>query len=195
MRIVVGLGNPGHEYERTRHNMGFLAMDRLSEKLGISLNAHGFEGLFGTALAEEEKVILMKPQTFMNNSGQCVGELLRYYHLEPAEVLVMYDDIDLPLGRLRLRMSGSAGTHNGMRSVVAHLDSQNFPRLRIGVGKPRAARELVDHVLQVPGKAEWELLNPALDATTEIVLLWLKGETEKAMQLANRFGVEDDHAI
>ena len=195
MRIIVGLGNPGHEYERTRHNMGFLAMDRLSEKLGISLTSRGFEGLFGTGMAGSEKVMLIKPQTFMNNSGQCVGEALRYYHLDPAEVMVMYDDIDLPLGRLRLRMSGSAGTHNGMRSVVAHLDSQNFPRLRVGVGKPADAQELVNHVLDVPGKAEWERLNPALDATAEVVQLWLRGETERAMQLANRFGVEEDHAV
>ena len=134
MHIVIGLGNPGREYQRTRHNVGFDVIDVLSEKLGIALTRSAMHGLIGEGYVGGEKVLLVKPQTYMNLSGQCVTELVSFYKPPMENVMVVFDDIDLPLGKLRLRRDGSAGTHNGMRSIIGLLGRQDFPRLRVGVG-------------------------------------------------------------
>ena len=134
MYIICGLGNPGTEYEQTRHNMGFLTMDVLAYKLGIDIRKLKFRSLLGEGRIGTEKVILVKPQTYMNNSGEAVREIVAYYGIEPSRLIVVYDDIDLPVGDLRLREKGSAGTHNGMKSVVQQLGVTDFPRIRIGVG-------------------------------------------------------------
>lgn len=186
MYIVIGLGNPGREYARTRHNVGFDVIDVLSEKLGITLGKIQMHGLIGEGHVGGERLVLVKPQTFMNLSGQCVSEVVSWYKPEMDRVLVVYDDIDLPLGRLRLRASGSAGTHNGMRSVIGLLGRQDFPRLRVGVGKRPEGWELADWVLshyqtEEERKIQFEAFLRAADTVTD----WMKNGMESAMRTAN----------
>ena len=132
--LVVGLGNPGLNYARTRHNVGFRAVDALAEKLGVKIDRARFRGLTAQASAGGEKLLLLKPQTFMNDSGLSVMDAARFYKLPPERVLVLFDDISLPVGRLRIRADGSAGGHNGIKSIIGGLNSQSFPRVKIGVG-------------------------------------------------------------
>ncbi len=186
MHIIIGLGNPGKEYHRTRHNVGFDVIDVLSEKLGIALTKIDMHGLIGEGFVGGEKVILVKPQTYMNCSGQCVTELVSWYKAPMENVMVIYDDIDLPLGKLRLRASGSAGTHNGMRSVIGLLGRQDFPRLRVGVGKKPEGWELADWVLshyqtEEDRKTQFEAFLLAADT----VIDWVKNGWESAMLTAN----------
>ena len=186
MHIIIGLGNPGKEYHRTRHNVGFDVIDVLSEKLGIALTKIDMHGLIGEGFVGGEKVILVKPQTYMNLSGQCVTELISWYKAPMENVMVIYDDIDLPLGNLRLRASGSAGTHNGMRSVIGLLGRQDFPRLRVGVGKKPEGWELADWVLshyqtEEDRKTQFEAFLLAADT----VIDWVKNGWESAMRTAN----------
>lgn len=136
MKIIVGLGNPGNEYAKTRHNVGFMLVDALAEHLNINLwkdkfNAQIAEGRIGT-----EKILLVKPQTYMNNSGEAVGPLMRWYKVTPEDIIVAHDDMDIPAGTIRIRKKGSSGGHNGIKSLIAHLGSENFPRVRLGVGRP-----------------------------------------------------------
>ena len=186
MHIIIGLGNPGKEYHRTRHNVGFDVIDVLSEKLGIALTKIAMHGLIGEGFVGGEKVIQVKPQTYMNLSGQCVTELVNWYKAPMENVMVIYDDIDLPLGKLRLRASGSAGTHNGMRSVIGLLGRQDFPRLRVGVGKKPEGWELADWVLshyqtEEDRKTQFDAFLLAADT----VIDWVKNGWESAMRTAN----------
>lgn len=186
MHIIIGLGNPGKEYQRTRHNIGFDVIDVLSEKLGIALTKSAMHGLIGEGFLDGEKVVLVKPQTYMNLSGQCVTELVSWYKAPMENVLVIYDDIDLPLGKLRLRASGSAGTHNGMRSVIGLLGRQDFPRLRVGVGTKPEGWELADWVLshyQTPEERKTQFDAFLLAADTAVD--WVKNGLESAMRTAN----------
>ena len=137
MKIIAGLGNPGREYENTKHNVGFLTIDILAEKYGIKVNKIKFKGLVGEGMIGGQKVLLVKPQTYMNLSGQCIREVMAFYKLDPEDLTVIYDDIDLPMGNLRIRKKGSAGTHNGMRSIIYDLQEDGFPRIRIGIGGDR----------------------------------------------------------
>lgn len=187
MYIIVGLGNPGRQYAETRHNMGFMALERLSRRWNIPLAAKGFQGHYGKGIVKGEKVLLVAPQTYMNASGECVGAMVRYFGVPTDHVLVIYDDIDLPVGRLRLRKSGSAGTHNGMKSLLAHLGTENFPRLRVGVGAPGPGVSMVDYVLGVPRAEERKVLALALDAALDTVEEIIADQMEAAMQYANRF--------
>ncbi|MBP3522639.1 MAG: aminoacyl-tRNA hydrolase [Clostridia bacterium] len=186
MHIIIGLGNPGKEYHRTRHNVGFDVVDVLSEKLGIALTKIDMHGLIGEGFVGGEKVILVKPQTYMNCSGQCVTELVSWYKAPMENVMVIYDDIDLPLGKLRLRASGSAGTHNGMRSVIGLLGRQDFPRLRVGVGKKPEGWELADWVLshyqtEEDRRTQFDAFLLAADTAID----WVKNGWESAMCTAN----------
>ncbi len=185
MILIVGLGNPGPKYEGTRHNMGFETIARLSALWSIPVKERGFHALTGKGMVGEEKVMLALPQTYMNESGQCVGELMRCMSLPSSRLLVIYDDIDLPCGRLRLRKSGSAGTHNGMKSVIAHLGYMDFARLRVGVGRPAPGEDLADYVLGRPAPEEKKLLLPALDAARDVVDVFVKVGVERAMLAAN----------
>lgn len=147
MKIIVGLGNPGNEYAKTRHNVGFMLVDALAEHLNINLwkdkfNAQIAEGRIGT-----EKILLVKPQTYMNNSGEAVGPLMRWYKVTPEDIIVAHDDMDIPAGTIRIRKKGSSGGHNGIKSLIAHLGSENFPRVRLGVGRPLPGCSVVNHVL------------------------------------------------
>ena len=173
MYIIVGLGNPGKKYEHTRHNMGFLALDLLADKYGIRVDRLKFKALTGEGRIEGKKVLLVKPQTYMNLSGESVRDVVNFYK-EPIEnLIVIYDDIDLPEGTLRIRSKGSAGTHNGMRNIVYLLGEDGFPRIRVGIGGERKA-DLVDYVTgkvtEKEADALWGALNKAAEAAADIVI-------------------------
>lgn len=161
MYVIAGLGNPGKKYENTRHNMGFITIDQLAEKHNIKVDKLKFKALVGEGRIAGQKVLLVKPQTFMNLSGESIREVMNFYKLEPEELIVIYDDIDIDAGALRIRKFGSAGTHNGMKSVVQQLGSDRFPRIRVGVGK-QGKKDLVNHVLGGFAKDEVPLLEEAV---------------------------------
>ncbi|WP_353931117.1 aminoacyl-tRNA hydrolase [Okeanomitos corallinicola TIOX110] len=191
-QLIVGLGNPEPKYDQTRHNIGFAAIDALARALQISISENRkFQGQFGEGLAPKGgKIRLLKPLTYMNRSGQSVQSVTSWYKLPSESVLVIYDDMDLPLGKTRLRLSGSAGGHNGMKSIISHLNSQNFSRLRIGIGKPKGAAnddnaETVSHVLGKFSATESKLMNQVLDFVVDCVELTFKQGVEKAMNRCN----------
>lgn len=161
--VIVGLGNPGAEYEKTRHNMGFRALDVLAADTGIDVRRAKFNALIGQGRIAGHKVILVKPQTYMNRSGLAVRQAAMYYNVPSCNVIVIYDDIDLPLTAIRVRKSGGAGTHNGMKSVVQQLGVKDFPRIRIGVGAQDADEDLVDRVIGKVPKSEQILLDQAAE--------------------------------
>lgn len=183
--LIVGLGNPGDNYSRTRHNVGFRAVDRLADRLGVRLDRAKFRGLYAQTLWQGQKLILLKPQTFMNASGLSVMDAARFYKLPPERVLVLFDDVSLEVGRLRIRPSGSAGGHNGIKSIIGALNSESFPRVKIGVGaKPCAEYDLADWVLSSFTASEEKRLVPALDDAGLAALELLRNGVSEA---ANRF--------
>ncbi|MBD2134406.1 MAG: aminoacyl-tRNA hydrolase [Sphaerospermopsis kisseleviana] len=196
-QLIVGLGNPEPKYDQTRHNIGFAAIDALAHAWQFSLTENRkFQGHFAEGLAPGGgKIRLLKPLTYMNRSGQSVQAVTSWYKIPPESVLVIYDDMDLPLGKTRLRLSGSAGGHNGMKSIISHLNSQNFPRLRIGIGKPKGAAnddnaDTVSHVLGKFSATESKLMNVVLDFVVECAELTLKQGVEKAMNRCNSWSAE-----
>ena len=183
--LVVFLGNPGPKYECTRHNAGFMAGDALAKKLGVTINKLRFKALTAPAEINGEKVLLMKPQTFMNLSGEAVGEAARFYKVPPEHVIVVSDEISLPLGKLRVRPKGSAGGHNGLKSIIAHLGSDAFPRVRLGVGAPpHPDYDMADWVLSVFRNQDLEDMLAAADRAGEAVISYITDGPERAM---NRF--------
>ncbi|MBQ7255148.1 MAG: aminoacyl-tRNA hydrolase [Oscillospiraceae bacterium] len=173
--LIVGLGNPGSQYDRTRHNAGFLALDRLAEQLGAKVNRVRFRAMTAQATIGGEKVLLMKPQTFMNASGLSVQPAAAFYKIPPERILVLFDDISLPPGKVRIRAEGSAGGHNGLKSIISALGSQAFPRVKIGVGeKPHPDYDLKDWVLSKPSAQESKLIDSALDHAVSAVEVILK---------------------
>jgi PTH1 family peptidyl-tRNA hydrolase len=189
-QLIVGLGNPEPKYDQTRHNIGFAAIDALARAWHISLTENRkFHGAFGEGMGpKSERIRLLKPLTYMNRSGQAIRAVIDWYKLPAESVLVIYDDMDLPLGRLRLRLSGSAGGHNGMKSTIAHLGTQTFPRLRIGIGKPADADKESGTVSYVLGKfspAEAPVVSEVLQMTVDAVEFSLKQGIEKSMSLYN----------
>lgn len=185
MWIIAGLGNPGIAYKKSRHNAGFLALDALADALHIRVTKRGLSGVYGEGIVGGERVVLVKPQTYMNLSGDCVQRVLHFYKAPAERLLVMYDDIDLPVGALRIRANGSAGTHNGMRSVVACVGSENFPRIRIGVGAERRG-ELKDFVLAKPSKAELAELAEVYEKAAEAARLIIAGKLPDAQARYNK---------
>lgn len=183
--LIVGLGNPGQQYANTRHNCGFRAIDILAEKLGCKIDKGKFQGLYGQATVGGKKVYLLKPQTYMNLSGRSVSQLSAYYHIPPERIIVLFDDISLPPGRLRIRSDGSAGGHNGIKSIIGEIGSQDFPRVKIGVGaEPHAEQDLADWVLSSFSTQEEKDLAFALSNAADAALCILeKGVYESA----NRF--------
>lgn len=147
MKLIVGLGNPGRQYEDTRHNVGFKVIDELSARLTITLDKTKFNGLFGMGNVGGEKVLLLKPLTYMNLSGESIRPLMDYYDIDIEDMIVVYDELDLPVGKIRIRTKGSAGGHNGMKSIIAHLGTQNFNRIRIGVDRPKSGMSITNYVL------------------------------------------------
>lgn len=180
--LIVGLGNPGKEYERTRHNAGFRAIDILADQLGCKIDKAKFQGLYGQTTYNGGKLFLLKPQTFMNLSGRAVLQLSAYYSIPPERIIVLFDDISLPPGRLRLRADGSAGGHNGIKSIIAELGSQDFPRVKIGVGaKPTPEFDLAAWVLSTFSSKEEKDLSFALDNAANAALAIIdKGVPEAA---------------
>ncbi|MBE9031642.1 aminoacyl-tRNA hydrolase [filamentous cyanobacterium LEGE 11480] len=186
-QLIVGLGNPGAKYDGTRHNIGFVVLDALARAWNIPMSENKkFQGWFGEGLvAGQHKVRLLKPTTYMNNSGQAIRAVLDWYKIPPEAVLVVYDDMDLPVGRLRLRLTGSAGGQNGMKSAIAHLGTQKFPRLRIGIGSKAGGRDAVSHVLGSFAPADKAIIVDVLDLAVGAVETALKQGVEKSMNLYN----------
>ena len=184
MKIICGLGNPGKQYETTHHNMGFLAIDEIAGRLGVSVNKLKFKALLGETMLFGEKIILVKPQTFMNNSGEALRELTNFYKSEPGDLFVIYDDIDLASGALRVRASGSSGSHNGMKSVIYQLQYDDFPRCRIGIGGS-GNMPLVSHVLSQISEEEAPLLEAAVRKASDAALIWVQYGIKAAMDYAN----------
>ena len=182
MFLIVGLGNPGRQYEHTRHNAGFDVMDALAEKYNISISESGHKALFGKGMIGGQKVILAKPQTFMNLSGESVAELLHYYKIDPEEeLLVIFDDISLAPGNIRIRKKGSAGGHNGIKNIILHLGTQVFPRVRVGVGEKPEGYDLADYVLGHFQGDEKKLMEEAYDRAAAAVVEILTDGPDKAM--------------
>ena len=180
--IIVGLGNPGEKYSRTRHNAGFLAIDYLSQKYSADVNQLKFKSLIGDVKIGEHRALLMKPQTFMNNSGEAVGEAAKFYKIAPENIIVIVDDIYQAPGRMRIRKNGSAGGHNGLKSIIEHLGADTFPRIKIGVGeKPSPEYELADWVLARIPKADEEPMFKIFEATADCIPMLLDGKTDDAM--------------
>lgn len=184
--IVVGLGNPGEKYQKTRHNVGFMALDYISEKLNIKINRAKFKALVCDCELADKRVLFMKPQTFMNNSGEAVKEAADFYKIPVENIIVIYDDISLNPGKMRIRLKGSDGGHNGIKSLINHLGSNEFPRIKIGVGaKPNPEYDLADWVLGNIANEDREATDKCIESTYECVELMLQGNTNKAMEKFN----------
>lgn len=187
MYIIAGLGNPGRKYENTRHNMGFLTIDKIAEELGIKVDKIKFKALVGEVNFSGQKVMLVKPQTYMNLSGQSVREIMNFYKLPIENLTVIYDDIDIPTGSVRIRKSGSAGTHNGMRDIIYNLADSGFPRIRIGIGSDRRG-DLADYVTGGFTKEEVPLLEDAVTRAAAAALSIVEDGIDRAM---NKYNVRE----
>lgn len=186
MYIIIGLGNPTAQYEGTRHNVGFDVIDRLGEKYNIAVDTKKHKAYIGKGMIDGQKVILVKPQTYMNLSGESVRELVDYYKVDAEEeVLVIYDDISLDVGQLRIRKKGSAGGHNGIKNIIAHLGTQVFPRIKVGVGEKPKNYDLADYVLGHFSKEDRGLVDDALKRAAGAVELMVQGEVDQAMNQFN----------
>lgn len=187
MVIIAGLGNPDRKYEGTRHNIGFEVIDAISEKYNIPVTGRKARAFTGSGIISGQKVLLAKPQTYMNLSGESVGALVNFYKADPeTELLVIYDDISLDVGQIRVRRKGSAGGHNGMKNIIAHLGTEVFPRIKVGVGEKPAGYDLADYVLGHFGKTEQEQMDLAVQEAVEAAELIVAGETGEAMNRFNR---------
>lgn len=174
MKLIVGLGNPGDRYEFTRHNVGFMAIDRLAERWNIRLGSSKLRGWAGEGTYLQEKVILLKPTTYMNLSGESVRAAFNWYRLEIEDFLVIYDDLDLPTGQLRLREKGGAGGHNGIKSIIQHLGTQEFKRVRIGIDRPAPGRDISDYVLSPFSAAARPVIQEAVDRCCDAIEHWIR---------------------
>lgn len=179
--LVVGLGNPGEKYAHTRHNMGFLTVDLLAEKAGVKLNKVKFKSAYNILPFAGCRCLVMKPQTYMNLSGEAVREAAQFYKIPPQRVLVIYDDISLPVGRIRVRPTGSAGGHNGIKNIIAHLGTQEFPRVKIGTGAPENGGEMIDWVIGVPSQAERRVLAESFEKAVGAAACVIEQGCQKAM--------------
>lgn len=185
MYLIIGLGNPESDYSRTRHNMGFDVINKLSEKFDIKVNKTKFKALYGTGVINGEKVVLVKPQTYMNLSGESVQEFVNFYKVESDKILVIYDDIDTEPGKIRIRKTGGPGTHNGMKSVVGCLNSDKFARVRVGIGMPEFKGDLINYVIGHIPDGEYEELQKGVSLAAEAVESIVKIGIDKTMNLYN----------
>jgi peptidyl-tRNA hydrolase, PTH1 family len=184
MKLIVGLGNPGSQYEKTRHNIGFVIVDALAERLGISLNQSKFKGVYGTYHYKGEKIVLLKPLTYMNLSGESIVPLMDYFDIDEEDLLVIYDDLDLPVGKIRLRQKGSAGGHNGIKSTIAHLGTQNFNRIRVGIDRPTNGMSVPDYVLGRFSKDEQADLDKVIIDSVDACETWFE---KPFIEVMNKF--------
>ena len=185
MKLIVGLGNPGRDYEGTRHNIGFMVVDAIADGVSHTSWREDYKAEICSCTIEGEKVLLVKPQTFMNLSGESVGPLMRYYKLTPEDVYVIYDDMDLPVGKLRIRPNGSAGGHNGIKSMISHLGTDAFPHFRFGIGRPLPEWTVVDHVLSRFPEDQQDTVQKGIKAMVKAVLGCVEVGIDKGMNLYN----------
>ena len=185
MYLIVGLGNPEEEYANTRHNMGFEVINEISKRYDIEVNKHNFKGLMGTGIIENEKVILLKPLTYMNLSGESIKECMQFYKIGLDKLIVISDDIDIEKGIIRIRKKGSAGTHNGMKSVIHMLCDENFIRVRIGIGKPEESFDLIAHVIEKIDEEEKTILRKGINIGADAIEEMLKNGIDIAMNKFN----------
>ena len=185
MYIIVGLGNPGKQYENTRHNVGFNIIDILADEYGISVNKMKYKALIGEGRVGSEKVLLVKPQTYMNLSGETLIDIYNYYKVDMENIIVIYDDIDLDVGKIRIRKKGSGGTHNGMRSIIKCLGANDFPRVRVGVSKPKPGQDLADFVLSRFRKEESDDVELGLEKAAKAVDVMIRDNIDLAMNKYN----------
>lgn len=185
MKLIVGLGNPTPQYEKTRHNVGFEVIDHLVEEYGIALDTAKHKGFYGKGRIEGQQVILLKPMTYMNLSGESVVQVANYFKILPEDIIVIYDDINLDVGRLRIREKGSAGGHNGIKNIIAQLGTEEFPRIRVGVGMKPPRMDLADYVLSRFGKDEQELMEMGYEKACKATSLMVQDEIAQAMNQYN----------
>ena len=185
MYLIVGLGNPENEYANTRHNMGFDAINHLSRKLNINVNKEKFKGIYGDTILNGEKVILLKPQTDMNLSGESIIQFKQFYKIPPENIIVIYDDIDVDVGKIKIRKKGGPGSHNGMKSVVKELKSEDFPRIRVGIGKPMFKEMMIGYVLEKLNGNEREILEESTKLAANAVYDIITSGIDKAMNMYN----------
>ncbi len=188
--LIAGLGNPGKKYDKTWHNLGFLVLEYLSQDLKISVNKIKFKGIYGTGEIEGNRIILLKPATFMNNSGESLKEAVAYFKIPIENVIVIYDDIDIKSGKIRIRLKGSGGTHNGMKSVITHLNSNNFPRIRVGCGPLPDNWDIVDYVLSKIPESLHEEVFQSIKMSAESAKGCVKYGIQKSMNMFNTNGKE-----
>ena len=185
MKLIVGLGNPEKDYSGTRHNMGFNVLNMLAEEYDIDITRSKFEAEYGTGIIEDEKVILIKPQTFMNSSGKAVIEFLNFYKVPLEDLIVVYDDIDIDISNIRIRKSGSPGSHNGMKSIVNILSDDRFPRVRVGIGKPEFDDDLINYVIGAIPEEEIPKLNEGVKKAKDAIVEIIKNGIDSAMNKFN----------
>ena len=184
MKVIVGLGIPGENSETTRHNVGFITADLLGEAFDVDIDLKGLLCYHNTFRYGGEKVVVVKPQTYMNLSGDCVGQLARYYKVNNEDILVIADDLSLPVGTMRFRSKGSSGGHNGLKSIIAHLGGDDFPRLKIGIGR---SDDVIDYVLGHFGKDEWEKISEMMQLAVEAIKLWITDGDQAVMNKYNKY--------
>lgn len=177
MKLIFGLGNPGNKYKNTKHNIGFIAVDHIAESLGLTFNQTKFKSLYAEGRIGTEKIVLVKPQTFMNLSGESVQPWMDYYNLTGDDIIIIYDDMDLPVGKIRLRVQGSSGGHNGMKSIIQQLGTKEFNRIRVGVGRPFPRQTVVAHVLSQFPKEEIDDMRAAVQQIEDAVKYWANDHT------------------
>lgn len=185
MYLIAGLGNPTKEYDKTRHNVGFSVIDVLADRYRIDISEKKHKALCGRGVIEGQKVLLLKPQTFMNLSGESIRAAADYYKIEPEEMIVIYDDISLAPGQLRIRLKGSAGGHNGIKNIIANLGTQDFPRIKVGVGAKPPRMDLADYVLSRFGAGEQKLMEEAFGEAAEAAVMMMTDGAERAMNHFN----------
>lgn len=186
MKLFIGLGNPGKQYEHTHHNVGFDTIDALADKWGMTLNQEKFNAVYATAHRPEGKVMLMKPLTYMNLSGEAVRPMMDYFDIDLEDIVVIYDDMDLDKGKLRLRQKGSAGGHNGIKSLIQHLGTQNFNRVRVGISRPPQGMKVPDYVLSRFSKEETPLMNDAFSTAADACAFFLEKPFAEVMNKYNQ---------
>lgn len=185
MYLIVGLGNPEQDYSKTRHNMGFNAVNKISKKYEIEITKKKFDSLYGEGIIENEKVILLKPQTYMNLSGKAIIQVINFYKIPIENICVIYDDIDIEIGKIKIRKKGSSGSHNGMKSVIEELKTEEFARIRIGIGKPKFKDDIINYVIGAVPDEELEKLDEGANKAKEALIEILKNGIDKAMNKFN----------
>ncbi len=193
MYLIVGLGNPEEEYANTRHNMGFNVINKIAEKYNIDMTKEKFQGIYGSGQIEGEKVVLLKPQTYMNLSGNSIREFINFYKIPLENLIVIYDDVDIEPGLIRIRKQGNAGTHNGMKSVVHELGTTSFARIRVGIGKPKYQNDMINHVLQKMTEDEKKTTNKGIELAYMAVVETLKNNIDIAMNKYNKIENDNDN--